>query len=164
MNGSVPVRYLALGFAMLLATSLTCLCEDETTAPDENAANCSGTTGTYVLTPTAPAPPPAPYSVTDDYFYHSTDADGGGGPNCDLVNYEDCPDEAENYFQYNSGAGCGGSNVFTARLGSGSAAYDFYGNYVRSYNTGTGPFATGSYDRPNGESGTFEFYEAGRTP
>ncbi len=158
MNQLTVMRRIAL---FLTAAALLAACNQEEDSP-QAAAESGPKTGTYKLTPTAPIPAPAPHNVTDKYIYHSTERDQGGGPGCDLVIYEDSPDDTNNYFQFGVGGGCA-VNLFEARVGTGSNLYDFFGNWLRPYNTGSGPFATGFYTGPNGEEGTFEFYEEGRT-
>lgn len=133
-------------------------CKEETAAPQQSGCSSASAVGTYLLTPTAPDPPPAPYQLTDNYNYHSTTADGYD-VNCNMVNYDDCPDQTNDSFSYGTGTGCL-EQFFDAYLGD----YAFAGVRLREYNQGTGPFATGTYTGPNGESGTFAFYEAGRTP
>jgi len=128
-----------------------------------NPATCDGKSkGTYVLTPTMPAPG-STYQLSADYVFYDRETDGGGASHCDLVIYDACPARDQNYFQYQVGAGCA-LPAFNAGLDTSDYRYDFNGDAIRLYNTGSGPFATGVYDRDDGQQGSFEFYEEGRTP
>ena len=156
MNRTTGSLFLAILF--LVALGLSCNSNDDENAPLQAGTGCTPATGTYYLTPTSPAGPD--YTITDEYSYHSKEADQGGGTNCDLVIYDDCPPDPDNsYFQFNFGVGCA-----LQKFEAGKSEYSFNGDWLRPYNQGTGPFATGFYTNSDtGEQGTFEFYEEGRT-
>jgi len=142
---------LPLAILLSLAT-LGSSCGDDSPTTTQTKA-CSGTTGTYYLTPSSAAA----YTVTDKYGARTVDADFFNA-GCDAICYNDCPDETNDSFRYATGANCA-ANWFDAFVGD----YTFTGTWVRAYDTGTGPFATGTYGTSGGENGTFEFYEEGRT-
>ena len=145
------VRFSHLALVALCFVALVD-CDDNPSGTGGDA--CKPETGTYKLTPTTP-PGTAPYDVTEDYVFHCVSVGEGSVAHCDLTVYVDCADD--DYFNFDSGALCAGTS-FQATSHNGEYEY-VPAATLRTFGSGTGPFATGVYTRTNGESGTFEFFE-----